>query len=88
MTDWSNRKPDPSNAKACSTCGTETTNPQFCSVPCYDIWQAAQPKVNILSDHDTQTKGYAGYNHGLDTVIQDKGHWKAEMKRQGVVDVG
>lgn len=44
--------------------------------------------INVVSDHDSMERGYAGYNNGLDMYIKDKGHWKQEVRRQGVVPVG
>lgn len=73
----------------CDTTFDRSDDSFFCET-CKPLRLAGELKINlnIVSDHPTQEKGYAGYNHGLDTVIKDKAHWKEEMKRQGVRSVG
>lgn len=55
-----------------------------------------QKREQMIEDTKNFTNGgitnpdaiYKGYNHGLDKVIEDKAHWNAEVKKQGVKPVG
>lgn len=39
-------------------------------------------------ENDSDTEGYAGYNLGLDTVIENRGHYKRVIKEKNVIPIG
>lgn len=72
----------------CLVCNADIEAPYYCSVACYDIDFSKEKRHSLAVVTDSQTKGYAGYNHGLDAIVENRGDWKRLAKEQGLTNVG
>lgn len=61
----------------CSNCGFD-----FEGKAC-DSWKCVKG-MPLIADGDTATRGYAGFNHGLDVEVKNKGEWKQVAKEKGL----
>lgn len=62
---------------------------KYCD-PCRAEKRQAREELNIgilTEGGDTYTGHYAGYNHGLDAEVKNKGDWKAAAKQKGLTPV-
>jgi hypothetical protein len=64
-------------------CGKEIESDYVsCSSQCWEKY--IKRDINVGTITDSQTKGYNGYNHGLDATVSNRGDWKAQAKAQGL----